>query len=128
MTDPIADMLTRMRNALMVKKSAVVVPVSKLKLKLAEIMQHEGYIASYEVNEKNRELRLNLKYSPTGTSVISHLMRISKPGRRVYVGTQDLPSVLNNLGIAIVSTPQGMMTARDAREKRTGGEVICHIY
>ncbi len=128
MTDPIADMLTRIRNALQVKKPEVLVPNSKVKVKLAEILQQEGYINSYSVAEKTMELKVVLKYRPDGQAAISNLKRISKPGRRVYCGYSELPQVLNNLGIAVVSTSQGMMTARTARQKKVGGEVVCQIY
>ncbi len=128
MTDPIADMLTRIRNVLPLGKKEVVVPLSKLKLRLAEILQAEGYIASFHVNEKKRELKLVLKYLPSGKPAITNLRRISKPGRRVYVKHDELPRVLNGLGIAIISTSSGIMTDAEARQKKLGGEVICYIY
>ncbi len=128
MTDPIADMLTRIRNALQVGKPEVLVPNSKVKVKLAEILQQEGYINSYSVTEKTMELKVVLKYRPDGQAAISNLKRISKPGRRVYCGYSELPQVLNNLGIAVVSTSQGMMTAQVARQKKVGGEIVCQIY
>lgn len=128
MTDPIADMLTRIRNALQVKKLEVLMPSSKVKVKLAEILQQEGYINSYSVADKTMELKVVLKYRPGGQAAISDLKRVSKPGRRVYYGYDELPRVLNNLGIAVVSTSQGMMTAQAARQKKVGGEVICQIY
>ena len=128
MTDPIADMLTRIRNVLPLGKKEVVVPLSKLKLRLAEILQAEGYISSFHVNEKKRELKLVLKYLPSGKPAITNLRRISKPGRRVYVKHDELPRVLNGLGIAIISTSSGIMTDAEARQKKLGGEVICYIY
>ncbi len=128
MTDPIADMLTRIRNVLPLGKKEVVVPLSKLKLRLAEILQAEGYIASFHVNEKKRELKLVLRYLPSGKPAITNLRRISKPGRRVYVKHDELPRVLNGLGIAIISTSSGIMTDAEARKRKLGGEVICYIY
>jgi small subunit ribosomal protein S8 len=128
MTDPIADMLTRMRNALRVGKSEVLVPHSRIKVNLAEILKQEGYINSYAENQVNHELRIQLKYDESGEPAIQQLKRISTPGRRVYSGTEKLPRVLNNLGIAIISTPQGLMTAVEAKKKKIGGEIICEIY
>jgi len=128
MTDPIADMLTRMRNALRVGKSEVLVPHSRIKVNLAEILKQEGYINSYAENQANHELRIQLKYDESGEPAMQQLKRISTPGRRVYSGTEKLPRVLNNLGIAIISTPQGLMTAVEAKKKKIGGEIICEIY
>ncbi len=128
MTDPIADMLTRIRNALRVHKSEVTIPYSKLKVKIAEILKNEGYINSYSEQIDSRQLKLQLKYQPNGQSVINSLRRISKPGRRIYCQADKLPRVLNNLGIAIISTPQGMMTVVEAKQKKIGGEIICEIY
>ncbi len=128
MTDPIADMLTRIRNALRVHKSEVTIPYSKLKVKIAEILKNEGYINSYSEQIDSRQLKLQLKYQPNGQSVINSLRRISKPGRRIYCQADKLPRVLNNLGIAIISTPQGMMTVAEAKQKKIGGEIICEIY
>jgi small subunit ribosomal protein S8 len=138
MTDPIADMLTRIRNASMVKKAEIVLPLSKLKLEIAKILEKEGCVSKIEVipgdNEtKNKSatfdrLRVVLKYNEERQSRISSLKRISKPGARVYVGKDDLPRVLNNIGMAIISTPKGLMTNREARKSQLGGEVICEIY
>jgi len=128
MTDPIADMLTRMRNALRVGKSEVLVPHSRIKVNLAEILKQEGYINSYAENQATHELRIQLKYDESGMPAMQQLKRISTPGRRVYSGTEKLPRVLNNLGIAIISTPQGLMTAVEAKKKKIGGEIICEIY
>lgn len=136
MTDPIGDMLTRIRNASVVKKSDVTMPMSKLKLRVAEIMEKEGWIQKAEVikasNDKSKstfdELRLVLKYKKSGKSSINSIKRISKPGLRIYVGKEELPKVLNNLGIAILSTSQGIMTNKEARKKNVGGEVLCEIY
>ncbi len=136
MTDPIADMLTRIRNASAVKKREVVLPMSKVKYNIAQILEQEGWVAKVEIiksqGEKNNsfvfdELKIVLKYK-NNKSVISSLKRISKPGCRVYVNKNKLPRVLNNLGIAIISTPLGVMTNKEARKKGVGGEVICEIY
>lgn len=136
MTDPIADMLTRIRNASAAKKSEVVLPMSKIKYSIAKILEKEGYVGSVGIEKseakKNKsfvfdELKIALKYD-NGKSVISSLKRISKPGLRVYVNRDELPRVLNNLGIAIISTSQGLMTNKEARKKNIGGEVVCEIY
>lgn len=128
MTDPIADMLTRIRNALKVKKTEVVIPLSKFKLKMAEILQQEGYIGSFSINEQARELKISLTYLDNGQPAIHSLERVSKPGRRVYYGWDKLPRVLNELGIAVVSTSQGVMTAAEAKQRKLGGELICQVY
>ncbi|PIT94410.1 30S ribosomal protein S8 [Candidatus Falkowbacteria bacterium CG10_big_fil_rev_8_21_14_0_10_39_9] len=138
MTDPIADMLTRIRNASMVKKAEIVLPLSKLKLEIAKIMEKEGWVGQTEVikgdnQSKNKSaafdrLRIVLKYNEERQPRISSLKRISKPGARVYVGKNSLPRVLNNIGVAIISTPKGLMTNREARKNQLGGEVICEIY
>lgn len=128
MTDPISDMLTRIRNALMVKKPEVVVPYSQLKSRLAEILVREGYVESMtELKEPERSLRLRLNYDH-GQSAIRSLKRVSRPGRRQYASTSELPRVLSGMGIAIVSTSQGLMTNKEARVKHLGGEIICEIY
>ena len=128
MTDPISDMLTRIRNAILVKKTEVVVPYSRLKAALADILVRERYVESVaEVQAPYRSLRLKLSYQGS-QSAIRNLKRISTPGRRTYAKAPELPRVLSGLGIAIISTSQGLMTNRDARAKRLGGEVICEIY
>lgn len=128
-SDPIADMLTQIRNVLMIKQRSVVIPFSKLKLALAQIIEKEGYIESIEkIDKKPTSLRIVLKYGEDKKPSITSLKRISKPGRRVYVKWNKLPWVLNNYGVAIVSTPQGLMTNREARKKKIGGEIICEIY
>ncbi len=128
MTDPISDMLTRIRNAILVKKPEVVVPYSRLKANLAQILVHEGYLESVsEVEAPFRSLKLKLSYQ-AGQSAIRNLKRVSTPGRRTYAKAPELPRVLSGLGIAIISTSQGLMTNRDARAKKLGGEVICEIY
>lgn len=130
MTDPIADMLTRIRNAQAVHKATVLVPYSKLKHNLATIFQQEGYVG--EITQTTLAdkpmLSITLKYVSSGEPVIHDVQRISKPGRRVYAGKQFLPYVLNNYGIAVVSTSHGLMTNKQARKQNLGGEVICEIY
>ncbi|MFA6198490.1 MAG: 30S ribosomal protein S8 [Patescibacteria group bacterium] len=128
-TDPIADMLTQIRNALQVKKSEVVLPYSKVKHDIASILSREGYVGSVQkVDEGYGWLRIVLKYEPNRQPSIASIKRISKPGRRVYAAKEKLPWVLNNYGVAIVSTSRGIMTNREARRKRVGGEVICEVY
>jgi small subunit ribosomal protein S8 len=128
MTDPIADMLTRIRNAQMAEKAAVTMPSSKLKVSIAKVLKDEGYIDDFAVRENGglSELDIALKYY-AGRPVIERIERVSKPGLRVYKGANDLPRVMNGLGIAIVSTPQGVMTDRKARAGNVGGEVLCVV-
>lgn len=128
MTDPIADMLTRIRNAQMAEKVAVSIPSSKLKVAIAKVLKDEGYIEDFAVHDGagKAELDIALKYY-AGRPVIERIERVSKPGLRVYKGKDDLPKVMNGLGIAIVSTPQGVMTDRRARAANTGGEVLCIV-
>ena len=137
MTDPISDMLTRIRNASLVKKHEVVLPMSKVKYEIAKILKQEGWVYDCSVikgdGHKNSsqafdELKIVLKYKKSGKPAIARLKRISKPGLRVYANKTNLPKVLNNLGMAIISTPQGMMTNKQARKAGLGGEVICEIY
>jgi small subunit ribosomal protein S8 len=128
MTDPIADMLTRIRNAQMAEKVAVTMPSSKLKVAIAEVLKDEGYIDDYAVRQSTgkNELSIALKYY-AGKPVIERIERVSKPGLRVYKGKDDLPRVMNGLGVAIVSTPKGVMTDRRARAANVGGEVLCLV-
>jgi small subunit ribosomal protein S8 len=130
MTDPIADMLTRIRNAVRVEKSSVTMPLSKVKRGLAEVLKREGYIWSYEEvsGEPVPELRLELKYGPNGERVIRHIKRVSKPGRRVYRHAAGLRPVLNGLGISIISTSRGVVSDREARQRNLGGEVLCELW
>lgn len=130
MTDPIADMLTRIRNANTVYHETVDVPASKVKLAIAEVLKQEGFIKDYEYKKDNKQgtIRLYLKYGPGREKVITGLKRISKPGLRVYAGKDELPKVLGGLGIAIVSTSQGIMTDKAARKAGIGGEVLCYIW
>jgi len=128
MTDPVADMLTRIRNAQMAEKMLVSMPSSKLKLAIAKVLKDEGYIEDYAVreNDSKRQLDVSLKYY-AGHPVIERIERVSRPGLRVYKGKDDLPRVMNGLGIAIVSTPKGVMTDRKARADNMGGEVLCVV-
>ena len=129
-TDPIADMLTRIRNANSAKHKTVDVPASKMKNAIAEILFKEGYIKSFEVinNENQGIIRITLKYDEKGTRVIDGIKRISKPGLRVYANKEELPKVLNGLGIAIISTSKGLKTGKEAREAGIGGEVLAYIW
>ena len=128
MSDPIADMLTRIRNAQQAQKSSVAMPSSKLKVAIAKVLKSEGYIDDFAVNQNDGkpELGLLLKYY-AGRPVIERIERVSRPGLRVYKGSDDLPRVMNGLGVAIVSTPKGVMTDRAARAARAGGEVLCIV-
>ena len=130
MTDPIADMLTRIRNALQQKHETVSMPVSKEKKAIAEILKEEGYITDYKVEGEgvHKDLTITLKYTEYNKKIISGLRRISKPGLRVYAQVENLPRVLNGLGIAIISTSNGMMTDKNARKNHLGGEVIAYIW
>ncbi|MBI5466872.1 MAG: 30S ribosomal protein S8 [Candidatus Kerfeldbacteria bacterium] len=127
MTDPIADMLTRIRNAQLATQHEVVLPYSKLKYAIAQLLEREGWIVGLAALEQNSKLKIILKYDQ-GKPVINHLKRISTPGRRVYVKRQDLPRVLNGLGTAIISTPRGLMTSDEARKAKLGGELLCELY
>ena len=129
-TDPIADMLTRMRNALTIRQETVMIPVSTIKVAIADILVREGYIKSYKIVKEGKfdSIRVSLKYTADKKSVISGLKRISKPGLRVYAGKDELPKVLDGLGIAIVSTSGGIMTDKEARKAGLGGEVLCYVY
>ena len=130
-TDPIADMLTRIRNANSSKHKTVDIPASNMKLGIAEILFREGYIKSFEeIKEENNQgiIRITLKYDEKGKRVIDGLRRISKPGLRVYASKEDLPKVLNGLGIAIISTSKGLKTDKEARELGVGGEVLAYVW
>jgi small subunit ribosomal protein S8 len=129
-TDPIADMLTRVRNALLLRRPFVLVPSSKIKVAIAQTLLDEGFIQGYEVTNEQPQpnIRLWLKYDERRRPILTGLKRVSRPGRRVYKGKQELPWVLSGLGIAIVSTPKGVMTDREARHHGVGGEVLCYIW
>jgi len=130
MTDPIADMLTRIRNANQMKHLTVLVPASKIKLEILNVIKNEGYIEDVEFVEdgKQGEIKVTLKYSDSKERVIKGIRRISKPGLRVYAKSTEMPKVLNGLGVAVVSTSNGVMTDREARQKNLGGEVIAYIW
>ena len=126
MTDPIADMLTRIRNALVAKHDEVEVPKSKIKEEIAKILADEGYVAGYKVNGNN--IVITLKYGPKNEKVISGIKRISKPGLRVYAATEEMPVVLGGMGIAILSTNKGIMTNKQAKAANVGGEVLAYVW
>ncbi|MDH5187751.1 MAG: 30S ribosomal protein S8 [Rhodospirillaceae bacterium] len=130
MTDPLGDMLTRIRNGQMARKSAITAPASKLRMNVLEVLKREGYIRSfedYEVTAGIREIKIELKYHE-GEPVIQKIARVSKPGRRVYSKIKDLSNVYNGLGISIISTPQGVMSDTEARKANVGGEVLCQVF
>lgn len=132
MTDPIADMLTRIRNAVRVERSEVQMPLSKVKRGVAEVLKREGYIWDWQEEEVEglpfRQLRIDLKYGPNGERVIQAIRRVSSPGRRVYAQSKGLRPVLNGLGISVVSTSRGVLSDREARSKNLGGEVLCELW
>ena len=131
MTDPIADMLTRIRNALTAKHATVTVPASKVKVAIADILVREGYVKSYEIveNPVQNDILITLKYSPVkGQKVVTALKRVSKPGLRVYAGADDIPKVLNGMGIAILSTSKGILTDKEAKAQNVGGEVLAYVW
>src|SRR5262245_31754065 len=129
-TDPVADLLTRIRNGSLAEHEKVDIPSSKLKVRLAEILKEEGFIKNFRLIEDKRQgvLRIYLKYGPGQERVISGLRRVSKPGRRLYVGADRIPSVLGGMGVAILSTPRGLLTDRDSRKAKVGGEVLCYVW
>ncbi|MDX2034468.1 MAG: 30S ribosomal protein S8 [Blastocatellia bacterium] len=131
-SDPISDMLTRMRNAIGARHTKVDVPASRLKIEIARILKEEGYITNYSIKTTEgsnaRTLRVFLRYGPKGESVISHLERVSRPSRRVYVPGDGVSKVLGGLGINILSTSHGVMTGKQARKSKVGGEVLCNVY
>ena len=128
-SDPISDMLTRIRNGVRVRRKQVNVPSSKLKVGIAKVLQDEGYIESYSVIDDTRQgiLRIDLKYGPRGEDVVRQLQRVSKPSRRVYRSVEDLPRVMDGLGIAIVSTNKGVLSDRRCRDENVGGELLCTV-
>ena len=130
MTDPIADMLTRVRNAVQAKHQKVDMPASSLKIEIARILKEEGYIAHYKTAEESGKnfLTVFLKYGPKGEQVISNIQRVSRPGCRVYVSKSEIPKVLGGLGISILTTSHGVMTGKQARRQGFGGELLCNIY
>ena len=130
MTDPIADMLARIRNAVAAKHSRVDIPASKLKLEIARILKEEGYINNFVIKGEGAKkvVRIFLRYDSRGTSSITYLARVSRPGRRVYVGSSEIPRVLGGYGINIVSTSRGLMSGKTARRENVGGEVLAEVY
>jgi small subunit ribosomal protein S8 len=129
-TDPIADMLARIRNCSLAEHEKVDIPASKLKVRIAELLKEEGFIKNFRVIEDRKQgtLRVYLKYGPGQERVITGLRRVSKPGRRLYVGAAKIPSVLGGMGVAILSTPRGVLPDREARRLRVGGEVLCYVW
>ncbi len=129
-TDPIADMLTRINNAVAVRKRYVVVPASKLKVEIARVLKAEGFIDHYDLTKDRPQpmLRIQLKYTKNNEPILTGVRRISKPGRRVYTKRQDIPLVLSGLGIAVLSTPRGVMTGKKAHRLGLGGEVLCYVW
>ena len=130
MTDPVADMLTRLRNANALMRDDVRMPSTPIKIDIAEVLKREGFIADFRIDAKplQNDLVVSLKYGPEGEKVIRHIERTSKPGCRIYRGYRELPNVLNGLGIAVISTNQGVLSNRECREKKVGGEVICIVW
>jgi small subunit ribosomal protein S8 len=128
--DPIADMLTRIRNEILVKGEKVDIPASKMKVEIAKILKEEGFIKSYKIirDKKQGILRITLKYAPDNTPMISGLQRVSKPGRRVYVGKGEIPKVMGGVGIAILTTPKGILSDKECRKEGIGGEVLCYVW
>jgi small subunit ribosomal protein S8 len=129
-SDPIADMLTRIRNAQSARHPKVDVPASKLKMEIARIMKEEGYIANFKMTEEGskKSVRIYLKYTPGNSPVISRIERVSRPGCRVFVGSKEVPRVLGGLGINILTTPRGVMTGSTARKENVGGELLCQVW
>jgi len=130
LTDPVADLLARIRNSIHARQQKLDVPASKLKLEIARILKEEGYIANFKATEEDgrKVLLIYLKYSSDNAAAISNLQRISRPGCRVYVGRNDIPRVLGGLGINILTTPRGVMTGREARKQGLGGEILCEVW
>jgi small subunit ribosomal protein S8 len=129
-TDPIADMLTRIRNAVMAHHDSVLVPASKMKLVIARILKEEGFITDYELlrGKPQRVMRVRLRYMDDGGPAITGLKRVSRPGLRVYVGSNEIPRLYGGLGVAILSTPKGVLAGRQARRQRVGGELLCYVW
>ena len=130
MTDPIADMLTRIRNANMARQEKLDIPSSNLKLEIARVLKEEGYIKNFKLLKDRKQgiVRVYLKYSPDEARVITGLKRVSRPGNRVYVATDEIPRVMGGLGVAILSTPKGVMVDRESRKRNIGGELLCYIW
>jgi len=129
-TDPVADMLTRIRNANLARHDHVAVPASKLKLEIAKVFKAQGYIQKYDLVDDKRhgQIRMHLRYGASGKPVITGIRRVSRPGLRVYVDSKGIPRVLGGLGVAVLSTSRGVLTDREARRRRVGGEVLCYVW
>lgn len=129
-TDPIADMMTRMKNAIMAEKKEVIVPLSKIKLEIANVLKREGYIYGYKVDKKGfpKKLIIDLKYKNNKGNVIEGVKRVSKPGRRIYAGVDNIPKVLGGLGISVLSTSKGIMTGKECEKNNLGGEVLLYVW
>lgn len=130
LTDPIADMLTRIRNAVRIKNEKIDIPASRMKVEIAKILKEEGFVKSYKIikDKKQGILRLTPKYAPDGKPIITGLKRVSTPGRRVYIGKEEIPKVMGGVGIAIITTSKGILTDKECRREGVGGEVICYIW
>ena len=130
MTDPIADLLTRIRNALMARHAIVNVPASRMKLEIVKILKDEGYVENFKIVEDvlQAQIAIDLKYGQEGRKAITGLERVSKPGRRIYRGKDEIPDVLNGLGITIISTSKGVMTGKTCRDRGVGGEILCNVW
>jgi small subunit ribosomal protein S8 len=129
-TDPIADMLTRIRNANLARHEHVTIPGSKLKLEIAKVLKAQGYVQKYDLVDDKRQgqIRIHLRYGPGGDPIITGLRRVSRPGLRVYVDSKEIPRVLGGLGVAVLSTSHGVLTDREARRRHVGGEVLCYVW
>ncbi len=129
-SDPIADMLTRIRNAVTTRKPQVTIPASKVKVGIAKVLKDQGYVNDYDLIEDTKQgiLRIDLKYGPRGEDLIHRIKRESKPGRRLFVGVEEVPKVRDGLGIAILSTSRGILSDQDCRDQRVGGELLCSVY
>lgn len=130
LTDPIADMLTRIRNAVMIRHEKVDVPASRLKLEIAKILKEEGFIRAYKIlkDKKQGVLRITLKYTVDNAPIISGIKRISKPGRRVYAGKDEIPSVMGGVGVSILSTSRGIFVDKTCKREKVGGEILCYVW
>jgi small subunit ribosomal protein S8 len=129
-TDPISDMLTRIRNAVLIRNEKVDIPASKMKVEIAKILKEEGFIKSYKIikDKKQGVLRVTLKYTPDNDAIITGIKRISKPGRRVYVGKDEIPKAMGGVGVAILTTSRGLLTDKKCRQEGLGGEVVCFVW
>lgn len=129
-TDPISDMLTRIRNAVLIRNEKVDIPASKMKVEIAKLLKEEGFIKSYKIikDKKQGILRVTLKYTPDNEAIITGIKRVSKPGRRVYVGKEEIPKAMGGVGVAILTTSRGLLTDKKCRQEGVGGEVVCFVW